>query len=105
MVEHEPFCLKQYSPRLARRVRLALFGDPGTATLRVDARAARKEHLRSRKSIEKIARAVEVDMAISIGVTAARADALDYRVKRYIARSNPSSIRDIDRADQIRHSG
>src|SRR6266581_3288749 len=95
VAEHEFFCLKQYSTRLARWFGLAFFGDPRTIALRINARAAREQHPQSTKSIEKMTCPVRVDLPVSIGVTAAGAGAVDYRVKHSRVRRNPSLVRDI----------
>jgi hypothetical protein len=72
--------------------------------LAVNARAAREQHPRSSKSIDKIARTVQVDFAICICIAAARASAVDYRVERSRPRANLSLIRYIDRMNRIRLS-
>jgi len=72
--------------------------------LRVNASAARKEELRSNESIEKIARAVQVDLAIGICIAAARASAVDYRIERSRPRANLSLIGYIDRINRVRLS-
>jgi hypothetical protein len=105
VAEDESFCLKQYLTGFARRFGLAFFGDPRTITLRINAGAARKQHSRSTKSIQKIARPVQVDLPVSIGVTAAGTGAVDYRVKHSRVLGNPSLVCDVDPVNGIRFSG
>src|SRR4029450_7863466 len=105
MAEHDFFCLKQYSTRVARRFGLAFFGDPRTIALRINARAAREQHPRSTKSIEKTTCPVQVDLPVSMGGAAAGAGAVNYRVKHSRVRRNPSPVCDIDPVNGIRFSG
>jgi hypothetical protein len=70
--------------------------------LAVNARAAREQHPRSPKSIEKIAGTVQVDFAICICIAAARASTVDNRFERSCPRANLSLIRYIDLANRIR---
>src|SRR4029453_18857294 len=105
VAEHEFFCLKQYSTRLARRFGLAFFGDPRTIALRINARAAREQHPRSTKPIEKMTCPVQVDLPVSIGGTAVGAGAVDYRVKHSRVRRDLSLVCDIDPVNGIRFSG
>src|SRR4029453_15676679 len=105
VAEHEFLCLTQDSTRLARRFGLAFFGDPRTITLRINARAAREQHPRSTKSIEKTTCPVQVDLPVSIGGTAAGAGAVNYRVKHSRVRRDLSLVCDIDPVNGIRFSG
>ncbi len=104
MGQHELFGLQQYPSRLVRRFGLALLSDPQTVTLRVNAGAACKKHCRTDESIEKIACAVQVNLAIGIRVSAARASAMDYRIEHAGACSDLRLVCDINRVNRIRLS-
>src|ERR1700680_759663 len=95
----------QYSTRLAHRFGLTLFSHPRSIFLPVHARAAGKRDGRSNEPIEEIARAIQVDSPINIGLTSMRARAQDHRVEIFRTGVHLISLRDIDWNNRIRFAG
>src|SRR5260370_18718140 len=79
--ENEFFGFTQDLPGLTSRLGDAFFGDPPTIGLRIYARAAGKKHRRCCKSLEKIARAIEINATIKIDISAPRARAMNDHVE------------------------
>src|SRR5260370_7262526 len=77
------------------------FSDPPTIGLCIYARAASKEHWRCCKSLEKVARAIEINATIKIDVSAARARAMNDHAEISFAGVDLFRVRYVDRVDRI----
>src|SRR5260370_13259368 len=77
------------------------FSDPPTIGLCIYARAASKEHWRCCKSLEKVARAIEINATIKIDVSSARARAVTNHAEISFAGADLFRVRYVDRVDRI----
>ena len=101
-IEHETLGLEQDASGLVRRRSFTFLGDPLAVLLPINARAAREQDCRSNKSIEEIARAVQINTTVKIGISAARARAMNNGIKILGPRVDLLPLRDIDGDNWIR---
>jgi len=100
--EHETLGLEQDASGIVFRCRFTFLGDPLAVLLPINARAAREQDCRSNKSIEKIARAVQINATVKVDTSAARTRAMNDGIKILGPRVDLLSLRDIDGDNWIR---